>query len=54
MRISRVLIITAAILVSACKKEEKGFTVSGKLEHNRSDMIYLKEMTSRELLPLQT
>jgi thiol-disulfide isomerase/thioredoxin len=54
MRISRVLIITAAILVSACKKEEKGFTVSGKLEHNRSDMIYLKEMTSRELLPLDS
>ena len=54
MRIRLLFIASAALLIQACQKEEGGFTVSGKLEHNRADMIYLKEMTSRDLIPVDS
>ncbi len=51
----RILWIAAVLfLFWSCTKEEKGFTVSGKLENAAGNMIYLKEMTSRELIPVDS
>jgi len=55
MKITRViLIILIPLLISSCNKEEQGFTVSGKLENAGEGYIYLQEMTSRELIPVDS
>jgi thiol-disulfide isomerase/thioredoxin len=54
MKIRLLLIASMPLLLLGCRKEEKGFTVSGKLEHNSAEWIHLKEMTSRDLIPVDS
>jgi thiol-disulfide isomerase/thioredoxin len=54
MKIRLLLIASLPLLPWGCQKAEKGFTVSGKLEHNTAELIYLKEMTSRELISVDS
>ena len=54
MKIRSLWIVAALFLLWSCQKEEKGFTVSGKLENAAGKMIYLQEMTSRELIPVDS
>jgi thiol-disulfide isomerase/thioredoxin len=47
-------VLGTLILLGSCGTKEEGFTVSGKLEDARGKMIYLQEMTSRELIPVDS
>ncbi len=49
-----ILIILATFLLFSCSKKEEGFTVSGKLDNAGVDYIYLQEMTSLELIPVDS
>ena len=42
------------VLLYSCSEKTEDFTVSGKLENASGQMIYLKEMTSRELIPVDS
>jgi thiol-disulfide isomerase/thioredoxin len=46
-------VIIFAILFS-CSEKEEGFTVSGMLENAGGRTVYLREMTSRDLLPVDS
>jgi len=52
--INSLLIFSTLIILGSCSKEEKGFTVSGKIENAAGKMIYLQEMTSQELIPVDS
>ena len=49
-----ILIFLIPFLIISCNKEEEGFTVSGKLENAGEGYIYLQEMTSLELIPVDS
>ncbi len=49
-----ILIFLIPILLVSCGKEHQGFTVSGKFENAGEGYIYLQEMTSRELIPVDS
>ena len=46
--------LTLSVLFWSCQREEEGFTVSGKLDRPEASMIYLQEMTSRDLIPVDS
>ena len=49
-----ILILLILLLIISCSKEQEGFTVSGKLDNAGKGYIYLQEMTSRELIPVDS
>jgi len=49
-----ILIFLISLLFSCSGEEEVGFTVSGKLENAGDGLVYLQEMTSTELIPLDS
>lgn len=49
-----ILIFLIPLLIISCNTEEEGFTVSGTLENAGEGYIYLQEMTSLELIPVDS
>ena len=54
MNIRSFTIITVLLLLWSCTGEEKGFTVSGELRNAAGQMVYLEEMTSSDLIPVDS
>lgn len=54
MKIGRYWILPLLVLAGSCQDREKGFRVNGTLENADDRMIYLQEMTSRELIPVDS
>ena len=54
MNIRSFTIITVLLLLWSCTVEEKGFTVSGELRNAAGQMVYLEEMTSSDLIPVDS
>ncbi len=54
MKIRNLLIVLILALLWSCQKEEKGFTISGKLGNAAEQMIFLHEMTSSSLTPVDS
>jgi thiol-disulfide isomerase/thioredoxin len=54
MKIRLLYLVPFFILLWSCQKEEKGFIISGKLVNAAGQMAYLQEMTSRDLIPVDS
>ena len=54
MKIRNFSIVIILTLLWSCEKKETGFTVSGKLDNAEGQMVYLHEMTSRDLIPVDS
>ncbi|MFC2112510.1 thioredoxin-like domain-containing protein [Bacteroidota bacterium] len=54
MKIRGFWILMILALVWSCEQEETGFIISGKLDDGGGQMIYLHEMTSRDLIPVDS
>lgn len=54
MKIRSIWIVLILTILWSCKQEEAGFTVSGSLENAGGIMVYLHEMTSTELIPVDS
>ena len=54
MKIKSLWIIPLIILLYSCQKKEKGFIVSGKLDNAAGQTVYLEEMTSRDMIPVDS
>jgi peroxiredoxin len=54
MKIRNFSIVVIFALLWSCEKEETGFTVSGKLKNAEGQIVYLHEMTSTELIPVDS
>ena len=48
------LLTNACLLLLSCDSERSTFKVSGKLDKGEGSMIYLKEMTSTEMIPVDS
>ncbi len=54
MKIRSILTIIVLVVLGSCQQDEKGFIVSGKLKNSDGQFIYLHEMTSRNLIPVDS
>ena len=54
MKIISYWIVVILALFCSCEQEETGFTVSGKLDNAEGEMVFLHEMTSRDLIPVDS
>lgn len=54
MYFRKILFLLIFISLFACNREKKNFTVSGELNGEEGTMVYLKEMTTKELIPVDS
>jgi hypothetical protein len=50
----KVFFVLLILLLFACQKGKRNFTVSGEINGEPGRMVYLKEMTARELLTVDS
>ncbi|MFC2114912.1 thioredoxin-like domain-containing protein [Bacteroidota bacterium] len=54
MKIRNIWIVSVLVLLWSCTEKIEVFTISGKLQNASGQLIYLNEMTSTELIPVDS
>jgi thiol-disulfide isomerase/thioredoxin len=54
MRLKGILVFTAMAMLWSCNGKEKGFSISGEIRNTAGQLVYLSEMTSRDLIPVDS
>ena len=54
MKIRCLWIIPALVLLGSCSEKKEGFTIQGNLENGSGKTIYMEEMTSTDMIPVDS